>query len=204
VSELRWPKLFDAKPSMHPGAVRQDRKPFDPNSHPRMQQVHTDKDGRQLRMTDNKIVPLVHIQVADNISPEQLHDTIPTDEGFQRSVLGALYIRPGTIQITEDELDFITKSRPDIAKGFTIISRPIKAEPVVEPEAVQATADVGGDAGALQAVPEPATVAGVPVETPLPNALVEVPASGNEAPQEVLADAVSPVDDSSPSGRRRK
>jgi hypothetical protein len=54
-------------------------------------------------------------------------------EGLKRSVKGSLHIRPGTLDVTDDEWSHIQKKHPTLAASF-LVSAPPPAAPVAAPD----------------------------------------------------------------------
>lgn len=89
------------------------------------------------------------VTVQRAISPQQIEDF---PEGCERSVEGALHVKPGTLELTEDELKHIRKHHKDVARRLHVareVDKPKaakaelkpKAEPEPQPDAPKAKED---------------------------------------------------------------
>jgi hypothetical protein len=99
----------------------------------------------------------IHVVVPPTVGTRQI-DGFPSD--CERSVQGALHVRPGSMQLTEGELEHIRKHHKDVARRLTLKpARPAKAaEPAKTPTTLPAPPDEAeGDTEAPEAAqPTPA------------------------------------------------
>lgn len=93
--------------------------------------------------------PMVHVQVPTGVAPRQV-EGFP--KGCDRSVKGALHIRPGTMEMTEGELAHVRKHHKEIARRLIII----KAKALPADAAVQAAPSDGTESDASAASETPA------------------------------------------------
>lgn len=75
---------------------------------------------------------MLTVVVRAGLLPQQV-DGFP--DGCKRSCKGAVHIKPGTLLVTDGELEYIRKSRPELRSYLQLISRPAKppAAPVELP-----------------------------------------------------------------------
>lgn len=69
---------------------------------------------------------MIHVSIPATVLKQI--DMPEASDTFQRSVKGSLHLRPGLMEITEDELKFIQKEHPAVARVLTTHEVTARAE----------------------------------------------------------------------------
>lgn len=77
------------------------------------------------------------ITIPPTVAPFQLDVESSEDKQLERSVEGSLHIRPGVMEVTKDELDYLFKKHPKLKESIKVQASAAEAsKPQVEPAPV--------------------------------------------------------------------
>ncbi|MGD9749391.1 MAG: hypothetical protein AB7W59_00185 [Acidimicrobiia bacterium] len=77
---------------------------------------------------------MIHVQVPSGVTPRQI-EGFPAD--CERSVKGSLHVKPGTLLVTEGELEHLRKHHKDVARRLRVVG-PVKEPAAPAPSAAPA------------------------------------------------------------------